>query len=232
MDGVVTDTATVHATAWKTLFDDVLTRIRPGQPPFDPVTDYRAYVDGRTREEGIRCFLAARGIELPNGRPGDGPDRMTIYGLAARKQRLLAEEIARTGVSVFPDAAELLAELKARNMPTALVTASRNSSAILGATGLSRCFTTCVDGTDAARLHLPSKPDPAMFLEAVRRLDVQPEDAVVLEDAIAGVKAGVAGGFGLVVGVDRSGHGAQLAEAGADLVLTDLTELFAAARLG
>ncbi|MGZ4511471.1 MAG: HAD family hydrolase, partial [Mycobacterium sp.] len=127
--------------------------------------------------------------------------------------------MARTGVSVFPDAAELLAELNTRNMPTALVTASRNSSAILGATGLSRSFTTCVDGTDAARLHLPGKPNPAMFLEAVRRLDVQPEDAVVLEDAIAGVKAGVAGGFGLVVGVDRSGHGAQLAEAGADLVL-------------
>ncbi|HEV7852773.1 MAG TPA: HAD family hydrolase, partial [Mycobacterium sp.] len=182
MDGVVTDTAKVHAEAWKALFDDVLARIgRPGQPPFDPVHDYLAYIDGRTREDGIRAFLAARGITLPEGSPDDGPERMTVHGLAERKQQLFAEAIARTGVTVFPDAADLLAKLLDRRIPTALVTASRNGRGILDATDLSGMFTTIVDGSDVARLGLPGKPDAAMFLEAVDRLGVEPADAVVLE---------------------------------------------------
>jgi beta-phosphoglucomutase family hydrolase len=231
MDGVVTDTAKVHAEAWKALFDDVLARIgSPGQPPFDPVRDYLVYIDGRIREDAIRAFLAARGITLPEGSPDDGPERMTVHGLAERKQQLFAEAIDRTGVAVFPDAAELLAKLLDRGIPTALVTASRNGRGILDATGLSGMFTTIVDGFDVARLGLRGKPDAAMFLEAVDRLGVEPADAVVLEDAVAGVKAGVAGGFGLVVGVDRVGHGAELAEAGADLVLTSLAQLDALLR--
>jgi beta-phosphoglucomutase family hydrolase len=225
MDGVVTDTAKVHAAAWKALFDDVLARIgRPDQPPFDPVRDYLVYVDGRTREDGIRAFLAARGITLPEGSPDD-PEQMTVHGLAERKQQLFAEAIARTGVAVFPDAADLLAKLLDRGIPAALVTASRNGRALLDAVGLSGMFTTIVDGSDVARLGLQGKPDAAMFLEAVDQLGVEPADAVVLEDAVAGVKAGIAGGFGLVVGVDRVGHGAELAEAGAHLVLTSLAQL-------
>jgi beta-phosphoglucomutase family hydrolase len=226
MDGVVTDSARVHAAAWKALFDDVLIRVAgPGQPPFDPVHDYLAYIDGRTREDGIRAFLAARGVALPEGNPDDGPEQMTVHGLAERKQQLFADAIAHTGVAVFPDAADLLAKLFDRGIPAALVTASRNSQTVLEAVGLSGMFTTIVDGTDAARLGLPGKPDPALFIEAVDRLGVKPADAIILEDAAAGVKAGVAGGFGLVVGVDRTGHGAELADAGAHLVLTSLGDL-------
>ncbi|OSC32071.1 family 65 glycosyl hydrolase [Mycobacterium vulneris] len=226
MDGVVTDTVKVHAAAWKALFDEVLARIgTPDQPPFDPVCDYLVYIDGRTREDGIRALLAARGITLPEGSPDDGPERMTVHGLAERKQRLFADAIARAGVAVFPDAADLLAKLLDRGIPAALVTASRNSQAVLDGIGLSGMFTTIVDGSDAARLGLHGKPDPAMFLEAVDRLGVEPADAVVLDDAVAGVSAGVAGGFGLVVGVDRTGHGVQLADAGAHLVLTSLAQL-------
>ncbi|HET7665461.1 MAG TPA: beta-phosphoglucomutase family hydrolase, partial [Mycobacterium sp.] len=226
MDGVVTDTAKVHAAAWKALFDEVLARSGSrGQPPFDPLRDYLAYIDGRTREDGIRAFLAARGITLPEGGPDDGPERMTVHGLADRKQQLFADAIARTGVAVFPDAADLLAKLLDRGIPAALVTASRNSRAVLDAIGLSGMFTTIVDGSDVARLGLQGKPDAAMFLEAVDHLGVEPADAVVLEDAVAGVKAGVAGGFGLVVGVDRTGHGAELAVAGAHLVLNSLAQL-------
>lgn len=226
MDGVVTDTAKVHAAAWKALFDDVLTCIgTPGQPPFDPVRDYLAYIDGRTRDDGVRAFLAARGITLPEGTPDDGPEQMTVHGLAERKERLFADAIARGGVAVFPDAADLLAKLLDRGIPAALVTASRNSQAVLDGIGLSGMFTTIVDGSDAARLRLQGKPNPAMFLEAVDRLGVKPADAVVLEDTVAGVNAGVAGGFGLVVGVDRTGHGVELADAGAHLVLTSLAQL-------
>jgi beta-phosphoglucomutase family hydrolase len=226
MDGVITDTATVHAAAWKSLFDDVLNRAGgEDQASFDQERDYRTYIDGRAREDGIRRFLAGRGITLPQGSPDDGPEQLTVHGLADRKQRLFADAISRTGVAVFPDAVELLAALNDRGIPTALVTASRNSQAVLESVGLSDMFTTTVDGGEAARLSLPGKPDPAMFIEAVHRLGVEPAEAVVLEDAVPGVRAGVAGGFGLVVGVDRTGHGAELAETGAHLVLTDLTEL-------
>jgi beta-phosphoglucomutase family hydrolase len=226
MDGVVTDTASVHAAAWKALFDEVLEKVGgPDQTPFDPIKDYREYVDGRTREDGIRSFLASRGIRLPEGSRDDRPDQLTVHGLAARKQQLFNEELARTGVIVFPDAVKLLADLKSRNIPTALVTASRNSQAVLNAAGLTDMFTIRVDGNDAARLSLPGKPDPAMFLEAIRRVRVPPADAVVLEDSVAGVQAAASGGFGLVVGVDRIGHGAALAGSGADLVVEDLCEL-------
>lgn len=226
MDGVVTDTATLHATAWKRLFDQILPALGgPTQAPFDTDTDYRRFVDGRSREDGIRALLSSRGLAAPEGGPDDGPDRPTVAGMAARKQQLFAAELARAGVRVFPDALRLLARLRAAGMPTALVTASRNSAEVLDAAGLSESFTVRVDGTDAIRLGLAGKPDPAMFLEAARRLGVDPIDAVVVEDATAGVHAGAAGGFGLVVGVDRTGGAAQLTVAGADVVVTDLTDL-------
>ncbi|GAD86410.1 beta-phosphoglucomutase family hydrolase [Nocardia asteroides NBRC 15531] len=222
MDGVVTDTASVHATAWKTLFDEALPALgRSDVAPFDPTTDYRDLVDGRSREAGIQAFLAARGIELPPGTP----DRLTVPGLAARKQALFTQALARDGVRVFADAARLLTGLHAAGVPTALVTASRNSAAVLSAAGIADMFTTVVDGTDALRLTLPSKPDPAMFLEAARRLGVPPDEVIVLEDATAGVQAADSGGFGLVIGVDHTGSGAALCSAGADVVVTDLADL-------
>ncbi len=227
MDGVVTDTAAVHAAAWTELFNDVLPALSggDGRPQFDPIKDYRELVDGRSREDGVREFLASRGISLPAGSPDDGPDQLTIAGLAARKQQLFADELTRSGVRVFPDAARLLEGLRDAGVPTALVTASRNSAAVLDAAGITGLFTVRVDGTDALRLSLPGKPNPAMFLEAARRLDCLPAEAVVLEDATAGVQAAANGGFGLVVGVDHTGTGAQLDAAGADIVVTDLTDL-------
>ncbi|MET7772765.1 beta-phosphoglucomutase family hydrolase [Nocardia sp. NPDC005366] len=223
LDGVVTDTARLHAIAWKALFDPVLSdSANADTEPFDAVDDYRRWVDGRPREDGVRSFLRSRGIHLPEGAPDDPPDRMTVAGLAARKQQIFAAELASAGVQVFPDAARLLRELRAAHVPTALVTASRNGAEILDAAGISEMFTARVDGTEAQRMSLAGKPNPATFLEAARRLEIEPIDAVVIEDASAGVSAASKGGFGLVVGVDRDGAGAQLAEAGADVVVTDL----------
>ncbi|MFC3961565.1 beta-phosphoglucomutase family hydrolase [Nocardia jiangsuensis] len=225
LDGVVTDTAAVHAAAWKALFDEVLPALGDTGPGFDPDRDYRATVDGRSREDGVREFLRSRGITLPEGSPGDGPRQRTVAGLSRRKQELFAEELARVGVRVFPDAAELLTRLRAAGVPAALVTASRNSVAVLRTAGLEDLFTVRVDGTDALRAGLPGKPDPALFLEAARRLRLPPVDIVVIEDAAAGVRAAVAGEFGLVAGVDRRGGDAALAAAGAGVVVTDLGAL-------
>ena len=225
MDGVVTDTAEVHASAWKSLFDQELPRISDSQAPFDVEQDYRSFVDGRTREDGVRTFLAARGIALPEGDADDKPGQLTVNGLAAGKQEFLTAQLAQGGVQVFPDTLKLLRSLTKRQIPVALVTSSRNSEAVLDAAGITKLFPVRVDGTDAVRLMLAGKPDPAMFLEAARRLQVDPADAVVIEDAAAGVKAASNGRFGLVVGVDRSGTAVQLAAAGADVVVRDLTEL-------
>ncbi|MES2094853.1 MAG: beta-phosphoglucomutase family hydrolase [Actinomycetota bacterium] len=226
MDGVVTDTASVHAAAWKALFDEVLPGLGgPPQQAFDADDDYRRYVDGRTREDGVRSFLAARKIELPEGTVGDTTERATVSGLALRKQQFFESALAKQGVRVFPDAAALLNRLRADHVASALVTSSRNSSEILEAAGIAHLFDVRVDGNDAVALSLPGKPDPAMFLEAARRLGVEPATAVVLEDATSGVGAAASGGFGLVVGVDRTATGDQLLAAGADVVLTDLATL-------
>lgn len=226
MDGVVTDTAALHAAAWAALFDEALPRIGGAdRTPFDPDRDYRTRVDGRSREDGVRAFLAARGITVPEGTPDDDAGQLTVAGLARRKQELFAEELARVGVRVFRDAAELLARLRIARVPTALVTASRNSAAVLRTAGLEDLFTVRVDGTDALRADLPGKPDPALFLEAARRLHLPPVDIVVIEDAAAGVRAAAAGGFGRVAGVDRRGADTILAAAGADIVVTDLGQL-------
>lgn len=227
MDGVITDTARVHAIAWQALFDDVLPRLDgPAREPFDPGSDYRRYVDGRTREDGVRAFLAARSVELPEGTADDGPESLTVAALAARKQGFFERELAASGVQVFPDALDLLRRLRADGVPIALVTSSRNSQSVLDAAGIGEVFDVRVDGTDAVTMSLAGKPDPAMFLEAARRLSTSPADAVVVEDATAGVRAGAAGGFALVVGVDRVGaRDGRLSEAGADIVLEDLAAL-------
>lgn len=229
MDGVVTQTASVHASAWKDLFDEVLPHLEAAPVrPFDLGVDYRRYVDGRPREDGIRVFLASRGIALPEGEPGqgDGPGRQpTVASLAARKQELFDERLAADGVSPFPDAVALLHRLGRQGVPRAVVTSSRNCAAVLTAAGLADLFDVRVDGTDALRLSLPGKPDPAIFLEAARQLQVAPAKAVVVEDAEAGVQAAAAGGFGLVVGMDRAGVGDRLRAAGADRIVSDLGEL-------
>lgn len=226
MDGVVTDTAKVHAAAWKTLFDEVLPVLSSDSDEgFDLERDYRTFVDGRSREDGIRTFLAHRGIHAPEGDSGDAPGTLSIFGMAARKQQIFEGLIKAPGAVVFPDALALLRRLLGAMVPTALVTASRNCRAILAAAGITELFTVLVDGTDAANLELPGKPDPAMFLEAARRLHVRPADAVVLEDASAGVQAGVSGGFALVVGVDRGTGNGSLLESGANVVVKDLSAL-------
>ncbi len=190
MDGVITDTARVHAIAWQALFDDVLPRLDgPAREPFDPGSDYRRYVDGRTREDGVRAFLAARSVELPEGTADDGPESLTVAALSARKQGFFERELAASGVQVFPDALDLLRRLRADGVPIALVTSSRNSQSVLDAAGIGEVFDVRVDGTDAVTMSLAGKPDPAMFLEAARRLSTSPADAVVVEDATAGVRA-------------------------------------------
>jgi trehalose-phosphatase len=228
LDGVVTRTAALHASAWKQLFDDFLTR-RPETPgedhsPFDAELDYRCYVDGKPRLDGVRSFLKARGIRLPEGGPDEGPDAHTVHRLGERKNRLFLELLEREPVQVFADAVEQIRRWREAGIPTALVTSSRNGRRILAAAGLLEQFDVVVDGRDAERLGLSGKPAPDLFLHAARELGVEPGEALVAEDAIAGVEAARAGGFGLVVGVDREGAG-DLLGAGADVVVGDLREV-------
>lgn len=229
MDGVVTQTAVVHAAAWKQLFDEVLRDPRlstaDAARPFDEGEDYRRYVDGRQREDGVVAFLASRGIRLPDGSPEDGPDEWSVYGLGARKNVLFLESVRRAGVAAYPGTVALLKRLRSGGVPVGLVTASRNARASLVAAGLDVEFDVIVDGQTAAEERLPGKPDPAMFLAAARLLGVPPARAAVVEDAVSGVEAARRGGFGLVVGIDRTGNREQLELAGADVVLGDVSQL-------
>lgn len=221
-DGVVTDTARVHAAAWKHVFDEFL---RGRSAPFDIRADYLRYVDGRARLDGVRTFLASRGISLPEGEPWDAPGAPTVHGLGLAKDALFVEQIDRHAVAAFPSTVALLHELRRRGSRTAAVSASRHCRTIIASAGLARLFDVVVDGNDAARLALPGKPDPALFLEAARRLEVPPAETAIVEDALPGIEAGRRGGFGLVVAVDRIGHGDALGRAGADIVVADLGEL-------
>ncbi len=229
MDGVVTDTAAVHAAAWKKLFDAVLADRRSGltrvPEPFDVEADYRRYVDGRNREDGVAAFLTARGVGLATGTPDDPSDAWTVWGLAAHKNELFLALLAEHGVRVFEGTLDLLRRLRAGGVPVGLVTASRNADAMLASADLAALFSVVVDGTVAAARGLPGKPDPATFLEAARRLGVAPARTAVVEDATAGVEAARRGGFGLVVGIDRAGVREQLEAAGADVVLADVALL-------
>lgn len=226
MDGVVTDTAAVHATAWKRTFDSLLGMLAPGPltRPFDLVGDYLTYVDGRSRTDGIRSFLAARRIDLP-ATSEEGPGAPSVASLARDKDRFFLEQVAAHGVRAFPSTLALVAALRTAGVGVAVVTASRNCSVVLEAAGAADLFDARVDGNEAARLGLPGKPDPALFLEAARRLGQPASRTVVVEDALSGVAAGARGGFALVVGVDRTGNSEQLYRYGADVVVTDLAEL-------
>ncbi|MFC3994972.1 HAD family hydrolase [Nocardiopsis sediminis] len=232
MDGVLTDTAAVHASAWKRAFDEFLRERAKATGddarPFRLPDDYLAYVDGRERLDGVRTFLRSRGITLPEGGAADGgPDlgEATVASLGERKDRLFLEHIREFGVARFPAALALPRRLRAAGARVAVVSASRNCAALLHAAGLEEEFDVRVDGNDARRIGLPGKPDPALFLEAARRLDVPPERTAVVEDALAGVEAGRRGGFGLVVGVDRGHLSAGLYHSGAHVVVADLAEL-------
>jgi beta-phosphoglucomutase family hydrolase len=222
-DGVITDTARVHAAAWKSVFDSYLREhaARLGEPfrPFDVRRDYLRYVDGKPRLDGVRAFLAARGITLPAA----GPD--VVRALGERKDVIFVDQIRHHGVTAFPATVALVRELRGRHVPTAAVSASRNCAEVLSRAGVADMFDVRVDGLDAARLDLRGKPDPALFVEAARRLRVPPERAAVVEDALAGVAAGRRGGFGLVIGIGRGDHAAALRDSGADVVVADLGEL-------
>lgn len=229
MDGVLTRTATVHAAAWKEMFDEFLARSEgSGFRPFDPVDDYDTYVDGRSRLDGTRAFLLSRGVRLPEGEADDEAGAATVHGLARRKNDLLLQKLARGRVAVFDDAVAFVRAAKDQGMMRAVVSASANATQVLDSAGISDLFGARVDGVVAERRHLRGKPAPDMFLAGAEELGVQASQAAVFEDAVAGVRAGRAGGFGCVIGVDRVGQGAALRDNGADIVVADLTELLKA----
>lgn len=228
LDGVVTDTASVHEAAWKQLFDEVLgdPRIPPeAQKGAFSTNDYLNYVDGRPREDGVTSFLASRGVTLPAGNRADAAGSWSVQGLAKLKDQLFKERLERDGVRSFPGTVALIERLRSERIPVAVATSSRNAPAVLAAAGLSGSFDLVMNGVIAGELGLPGKPDPAVFLDIVHRLGVAPARAVVIEDAIAGVEAARRGGFGLVVGIDRADRRVELEAAGADVVLTDVSQL-------
>ncbi len=225
LDGVVTRTARLHARAWKRAFDEYLDRrkaegLSPFQP-FDEDRDYAEFVDGKPRLDGVRSFLASRRVPVPEGAP-ENPAPDTVRGIAQRKNHFYLELLRAHGPGVYDDAADQIRAWKALGLRTAIVSSSRNCGEVLEAAGLDRLFEVRVDGVEAARLGLAGKPSPDIFLAAAKALGVPPERAAVFEDAEAGVRAGRKGGFGLVVGVDRTGHGDALKKLGAHVVVTTL----------
>ncbi len=223
LDGVVTPTAEVHMRAWSAMFNDYLKGV-PGQAPYTD-DDYYAYVDGKPRYDGVRTFLHARGIDLPDGDPADGPDADTVSGLGNRKNDYFSKVLADEGVEAYPGSVRLLVALRERGIKMAIVSSSQNAPAVLEAAGVSDYFQTVMHGGVAATRHLAGKPAPDTFLAAAEDLGVTAERAVVLEDAISGVQAGAAGGFGLVIGVDRGAGVDALTAGGADVVVADLADL-------
>ena len=229
LDGVLTQTAKVHAAAWKEMFDGFLRKwaAQTGKnfEPFDPVTDYDEYVDGKPRYDGVRSFLTARGITLPEGTPDDPPDAVAVHGLGNRKNELVLAMIERQGVQVYEGSVRYVRAVRDAGLGRAVVTSSANADEVLAAAGIDDLFEVRIDGVVAAREHLEGKPAPDTFLAAARALKIAPDRAAVFEDALAGVAAGRAGRFGLVVGVDRVGQADELLKHGADVVVGDLSEL-------
>jgi beta-phosphoglucomutase family hydrolase len=229
LDGVLTKTAKVHDAAWKQMFDGFLRdrAERTGQPfvPFDPVKDYEEYVDGKPREDGTRSFLASRGIELPEGGADDPPDAETVHGLSNRKNQIVLERIHTGGVEAYEGSVRYVRAVRDAGLRRAVVSSSANAHDVLVAAGIEDLFEARIDGIVAEREHLRGKPAPDTFLAGARALGLEPAQAVVFEDALAGVAAGRAGKFGYVVGVDRVGQAGELREHGADVVVTDLADL-------
>jgi beta-phosphoglucomutase family hydrolase len=229
LDGVITKTARLHAAAWKRLFDDYLGQLsaqrRTNFKPFDLEEDYRLHLDGKPRHDGVRDFLMSRGLSLPPGDPSDSAGRDTLYGLGNKKDAYFETALRETGVDVYPGTAEFLRLSKDAGIKLAVVSSSHHCAEILDAVGLTPLFEVRIDGHEIDHLRLAGKPAPDSFWEAARRLAVEPRCAIVIEDALAGVRAGHAGGFGLVIGVDRRNQAAALREQGADIVVADLTDL-------
>lgn len=231
LDGVLTQTATVHAAAWKETFDAFLAqRDGPGFRPFDPVADYDAYVDGMPRADGVRSFLASRGIRLPEGGDDDPPDADTVHGIGNRKNALVLEKIKELGVAAFPGSVRYVEAVRAAGLRRAVVSSSANCREVLTAAGIADLFEVRIDGVVAKEQHLPGKPHPDTFLAAARALGVAPGQAAVFEDALAGMEAGRSGNFGFVIGVDRVGQADALREHGADVVVRNLAELLGDAK--
>ena len=229
LDGVITDTASLHAAAWKQMFDDYLQR-RAAQTrevfrPFDIATDYRLYVDGKPRFDGVRDFLTSRGIQLPEGTPDDPPQAETVSGLGNRKNDLINEVIEDVGVKAYEGSVKLIRQLHRQGYKIAVVTSSHNCTTVLHAAGLDRVFDVQVDWNTIEKQDLAGKPAPDTFLTAAKLLAVEPRRAVVIEDAISGVQAGANGHFGLVIGVARKGNAEELISHGANWVVNDLAEL-------
>jgi beta-phosphoglucomutase family hydrolase len=229
LDGVITKTATVHDAAWKEMFDSFLREQsrQTGEPfvPFDPVADYENYVDGKPRADGTRSFLQSRGIELPEGDSGDPPDAQTVHGLSNRKNEILLRRIREGGVETYPGSVRYVQAARDAGLPRAVVSSSANTREVLAAAHIEDLFEARIDGLVAEREHLRGKPAPDTFLAGARVLRLEPAEAVVFEDALAGVAAGRAGRFGFVVGVDRLGQADALRKHGADIVVSDLAEL-------
>lgn len=232
LDGVVTFTARVHAAAWKELFDDYLRsrEQRFGEPfrPFDMDSDYRAYVDGKPRYDGVESFLSSRGISIPRGSPSDSPTEETVSGLGNRKNQVFAEKVQELGVDVDNEAVRFIRELRDHGVHVGLASSSKNAVPILERVGLLGLFEAIVDGNVSERLGLRGKPQPDIFLACLDRLGrIPPRRSMVVEDAIAGVEAGRLAGFGLVLGVDRHGQADPLREHGADWVISSFSEISA-----
>jgi beta-phosphoglucomutase family hydrolase len=229
LDGVLTDTASVHTKAWKEMFDAFLSQRaeRTGEEfvPFDPESDYRKYVDGKKREDGVRSFLESRNIELPEGDPDDAGEDDTINGLGTRKNDMFQKVLHDDGVKVFEGSRRYLEAVSAAGLAIAVVSSSANTRDVLELTGLDRLVQHRVDGVTLREENIAGKPAPDSYLRGAELLDVEPGAAAVFEDALSGVQAGRAGDFGFVVGVDRVGQAEELRRDGADVVVTDLADL-------
>ena len=226
LDGVLTDTASVHRRAWKAMFDDFLrSRLGSDFVPFDADADYLRYVDGKTRGDGVRSFLRSRDITLPEGDPHDGEGAETVTGLGNRKNAAFLKTMKTDGIKVFDGSRRYLEAVAEQGLPVAVVSSSANTREVLELTGLAKFVDQRVDGVTIREQNIAGKPAPDSYLEGARRLGVEPAEAAVFEDALSGVEAGRAGRFGLVVGVDRVGQADALREHGADVVVTDLADL-------
>jgi HAD superfamily hydrolase (TIGR01509 family) len=229
MDGVITDTASVHAACWKTMFDEYLQKwARQNAKPFrafDVHTDYKIHVDGKPRFQGVRDFLRSRSIIVPEGRQDDPPTAETIYGLGNRKSELVINHLASAGVDAYPGSVAFLKYLQTSGIKSAVVTSSQNSQTVLHAARIDHLFDARVDGNMLLHEGLIGKPSPDSLLKATEILRVAPERTVVIDDSISGVRAGAQGGFGLVIGVNRKGNADELKANGADIVVNDLAEL-------
>lgn len=229
LDGVLTDTATLHAAAWKEMFDGYL-EARAEETgtafvAFDAAADYDTYVDGRSRSDGTRSFLRSRGVDLPTGSPDDQVGAATVTGLGKAKNTIVMRKIRHDGVEPYPGSVRYLRAVRSMGLRTAVVSSSANCVEVLAAAGLADLLETQVDGSTVTEKHLGGKPAPDAYLVAAEMLGVEPREAAVFEDALAGVAAGRAGGFGCVIGVDRAGQADALRARGADRVVTDLAEL-------